>query len=71
MAQTVKNLSAMQEIWVWSLDRGDPPEKGMAIHSSILAEEPNGLQFMESQRLRHNWAQQQQQIIQNLTWPQA
>ena len=47
-AQTVKNLPAMQEIWVRSLDGEDPLEKGMAIHSSILAwrnpwtEEPGG-----------------------------
>ena len=37
MAQTVKNLPAMQETGVQSLDRKDPPEKGMANHSSILA----------------------------------
>ena len=33
MAQTVKNLSAMQETQVWSLGWEDPLEKGMAIHS--------------------------------------
>ena len=33
----VKNLPAVQETQVWSLDREDPPEKGMATHSSILA----------------------------------
>ena len=32
----VKNLPAIQEIWVWSLGREDPLEKGMATHSSIL-----------------------------------
>ena len=37
MAQTVKNLPAMQETWVQSLGREDPLEKGMATHSSILA----------------------------------
>ena len=37
MAQMVQNLPAMQETWVWSLDWKDPLEKGMAIHSSILA----------------------------------
>ena len=37
MAQTVKNLPAMQETWVQSLGQGDPLEKGMATHSSILA----------------------------------
>ena len=39
-----------------------PLEKGMATHSSILAwkipwtEEPSGLQFTGSQRVRHDWA---------------
>ena len=36
MAQTVKNPPAMQKIWVRSLGQEDPPEKGMATHSSIL-----------------------------------
>ena len=35
MAQTVKNLSAMEETWVGSLDGEDPLEKGMATNSSI------------------------------------
>jgi len=35
--QMVKNLPTMQEIWVQSLGWGDPLEKGMATHSSILA----------------------------------
>ena len=49
MAQMVKNLPAMQETWVRSLDQENPLEKGMATHSSILAwripqtEEPGGL----------------------------
>ena len=33
----VKNLPAMQETWVQSLGQGDPFEKGMATHSSVLA----------------------------------
>ena len=37
VAQQVKNLPAMQETWVPSLSREDPPEKGKATHSSILA----------------------------------
>ena len=37
VAQTVKNLPAMWETWVWSLGWGDPLEEGMATHSSILA----------------------------------
>jgi len=62
VAQSVKNLPAVQETWVWSLGWEDPLEKEMATHSSILAwkiswtEEPGGLQSMGSQRVRHNWA---------------
>ena len=37
VAQTVKNLPAMQETWVWSLGWEDPLKKGKATHSSILA----------------------------------
>ena len=37
MAQTVKNPAAIQETRVRSLGQEDPLEKGMAIHSSILA----------------------------------
>ena len=37
VAQTVKNPPEMQETWIRSLAREDPLEKGMAIHSSILA----------------------------------
>ena len=33
----VKNLLAMQEIWVQSLGQEDPLEEDMATHSSILA----------------------------------
>ena len=60
MAQTVKNLPVMQEIGVQSLGQEDPLEKRMATHSSILAwripwtEEPGGLQFIGSQRVRHH-----------------
>ena len=36
VAQTVKNLSVMQKIWVLSLGQGDPLEEGMATHCSIL-----------------------------------
>ena len=54
VAQTVKNLPAIQETGVQSLGQEDPPEKGMATHSSILAwripwtEEPGSLQSMGS-----------------------
>ena len=37
VAQIVKNLPAMQEIWVRSLGWEDPVEKEMATHSRILA----------------------------------
>ena len=56
----VKNLPARQEAQVQSLGQKDPLEKGMAIHSSILArripwiEEPGGLQSMGLQRVRHS-----------------
>ena len=35
MAQTVKNLPAMWEVWVQSLGREDPLEKWMATHSYL------------------------------------
>ena len=37
VAQTVKNPLAMQKTWVQSLGQEDSLEKGMAIHSNILA----------------------------------
>ena len=37
VAQTVKNLPAMQETQVRSLSQEDPLKKGMATHSSILS----------------------------------
>ena len=37
VAETVKNLSAVWETRVQSLDWEDPLENGMATHSSILA----------------------------------
>ena len=62
MAQTVKNLPAMQETQGQSLGWENSLEKGMATHSSILAwripwtEEPGGLQSMGHERvgLNHN-----------------
>ena len=57
MAQTGKNLPAMQEAWVQSLGWKDPQEKEMAPHSSIIAwkipwkEKPGRLQSMGSQRV--------------------
>ena len=60
VAQTVKDLPAMQETWVQPLGREDPLEKETTVHSSILAwrlpwaEEPGELQSMGSQRVRHD-----------------
>ena len=57
MAQTVKNLPAMQKTQIQSLGREDPLEKKMATHSSSLAwrisrtEEPGGLQSMGLQKV--------------------
>ena len=54
----VKNLSATQEMQIWSLGQEDPLEKEMANHSVILAgtiswtEESGRLQSMGSQK---NW----------------
>ena len=55
VAQMVKNLPAVRETWVQSLDQEDPLGKEMATHSSILAwripwtEAPSRLQSMVSQ----------------------
>ena len=55
VAQSVKNLSVMQETWVRSLGWEDPLEKEMVTLSSILAwkiswtEEPDRLQSMGPQ----------------------
>ena len=62
IAQSVKNMPAMQETWVRSLGQEDPLEKEMATGSSILAwkipwtVEPGGLQSTGSQRVGHDWA---------------
>ena len=50
----------VQETQVQSLGQEGPLEKGMGAHSSILAwkipwtERPGGLQFIGSQRVRHD-----------------
>ena len=52
----------MQEMQVRSLGQENPLEKEMATHPSIFAweipriEEPGSLQFMGSQRVKHNLA---------------
>ena len=61
VVQTVKNLPALQETWVWSLDQENPLEKGMATHSSIFAwripwtEEPGEATACGVSRVGHNW----------------
>ena len=52
MAQTVKNLSAMEETWVGSPDGEDPLEKGMATNSSIRGSSHNRLyvKFLQNSR---------------------
>ena len=60
VAQTVKNLPAVQETRVQSLGREGPLEEATAAHSSVLVwrtpwtEEPGGLQSVGSQRVGPN-----------------
>ena len=60
VTQMVKNLSAVQEKRVASLDQEDPLEKGMTTHSSVLAwripgtGERGGLPCMGSHRVGHD-----------------
>ena len=60
MAQMVKHLPTLWEMWVQSLGWEDPLEKKMATHSSIFAweipwtEEPGRLQSMGLQRVEHD-----------------
>ena len=62
MAQLIKNPPAMQDTRVRSLGWKESLEKETAIHSSTLAwkipwmEEPDRLQSMGSQRVRHDRA---------------
>ena len=60
LAQTVENLSEMQETWFHFLGQDDPLEKGISTHSSIFAwkiswiEEPGGLLSRGLQRVKHD-----------------
>ena len=62
-------MQETQKTWVQSLSWEDPLEKEMATHSSILAweipwtEEPVGLQSRGLQRVRHDLATKQQQMV--------
>ena len=57
-----KNSPVMRETWDQSLGQEDSLEKGMATHSCILAwripwtGEPDGLQSVGAQRVRHDLA---------------
>ena len=55
VAQMVKNLPAMRETWVCSLDLEGPLENGNPLQYSCL-ENPmdRGARSMRSQRVRHN-----------------
>ena len=59
VAQMVKNLPAVRDTWVWSLDREDSLEEGMQ-PTLVLAwripwtQEPDRLQPIGSQRVRNN-----------------
>ena len=56
----VKNLPAMQEMWVQSLGQVNLLEKDITTHSSVLSweiswtEEPGGPQSMGLQRVEHD-----------------
>ena len=61
VAQSVKNLPAVQETWVWSLGWEDPcrrawlPTPVFLPRESPWTEEPGGLQSMGLQRVGHDW----------------
>ena len=72
VAQMVKNLLAMQETQVRSLDQEIPLEKDMVTHFSIFTQrtlwpqELGRLQSMGSQRVVDNWATDTFTVFQNL-----
>ena len=67
-------------MWFQSLGQEDTLEEGMATHSSILAwripwtEEPDGLQFMGSQRVGQDWSDSahtkwdSSSCLENISW---
>ena len=70
----VKNLPAVQEMQdtqVSSLGWEDPLKEEMATHSSVLAwnipwtQKPGSLWSKGSQRVRHNWSDKAQHIVNN------
>ena len=79
VAQMVKNLPAIQETEVRSLNQEDLLEKGMAAHFNILAwrmpwtEETGGLHSMGSRRVRQDWTTKHAQslifyLFQQMNW---
>ena len=75
VSQTIKNLPAVQETWVQSLDWEHPLEKGMATHFSIFAwkipwtEELGRLQSTRSQGVGHNWGAKCTHTFSSVTQP--
>ena len=64
VAQMVKSSPAMQETRVRSLGREDPLEKGMAIHSSILAWKSHGQRRLAGYS---PWGRKQLDVTEQLT----
>ena len=65
VAQTVKNLPAVQETLLGSLGWEDPLEKGMAIHASILAWK---LQGQRSLAGYSPWGRKESDVTERLTF---
>ena len=75
MAQTVKNLPAMQKTCLWPLGWEDPPEREWLTHCNILAwrfpwtEESGGLWSTGSQRVGHDWVTKHSTVrVQSADW---
>ena len=64
-AQMVKNLPALWETWVWSLDQEDPLEEDVATHSSILPGEFHG---QRSQAGYSPWGSRELDTTEQLTF---
>ena len=61
VAQAVRNLPTVQEIWVWSLSQEEPLEQGVATHSRFLPGKSHGQRSLAGHspggcRVRHAWA---------------
>ena len=64
----MKNLSAVQKIWVQSLSWKDPQEKGMATHSSILAYRISGTKEPGGEPKGHSpWGHKKSDRVEKLT----